>query len=238
MNHTESLQLMAAERYLLDELTADQRDAFEQHAFDCMECSLDLRAGAAFIHEAKVQLPQLTQTAPSAPPSVPARPKLIKKWWTMFWQPAFAAPVFATLLAIIAFQNLSTIPALRSAATEPRVAPWASVHTGTRGGAHTVVQADPSQGAVLLIDAPADSSFTSYDFELYDAANKLSWSHSLPVSADANAAAATLSLYLPPAKWRPGSYTLSFFGRTSSGERKLIDQRILDIRFDGTNPTR
>ena len=69
MDHNEAIQQMVAERYLLGELTAEQRDAFEEHAFDCPECSLDLRAGAAFIDTAKVELPKLA--AASAAPSMP-----------------------------------------------------------------------------------------------------------------------------------------------------------------------
>ena len=49
MDHGEALQMMAAERYLLDELTPEERDAFELHMFGCHECALDLRAGAAFM---------------------------------------------------------------------------------------------------------------------------------------------------------------------------------------------
>ena len=59
MNHSEAVEQMTSERYLLNELTPDARDAFEEHAFDCPECALDLRAGALFVHEAKVQLPEL-----------------------------------------------------------------------------------------------------------------------------------------------------------------------------------
>ena len=53
MEHIEAVQQMAAERYLLDELPPELRDAFEEHLFDCPECAFDLRAGAAFVDEAK-----------------------------------------------------------------------------------------------------------------------------------------------------------------------------------------
>jgi len=71
MDHSEAVEQMAAERYLLDELTPDAREAFEAHLFDCPDCALDLRAGAAFVEEAKVQLPGLTAAAPAPP--VPSR---------------------------------------------------------------------------------------------------------------------------------------------------------------------
>ena len=52
MNHSEALKEMAAERYLLDELSPEARDAFEEHMFDCPDCALDVRSGSAFIGEA------------------------------------------------------------------------------------------------------------------------------------------------------------------------------------------
>ncbi len=66
MEHNEAVQQMAVERYLLDELTPELREAFEEHVFDCQECTLDLRAGVAFVEEAKVQLPGLVLARSSA----------------------------------------------------------------------------------------------------------------------------------------------------------------------------
>jgi anti-sigma factor RsiW len=74
MDHSEAIQQMIAERYLLDELTLDAREAFEEHLFDCPECALDLRAGAAFVEAAKAQLPKLAGAAPV--PSLPRSRKL------------------------------------------------------------------------------------------------------------------------------------------------------------------
>ena len=72
MDHTEAVQLMATERYLLGELSAEQREAFEEHFFECYECALDVRAEAAFIKEAKVQLPLMAVPAAVPAASVPS----------------------------------------------------------------------------------------------------------------------------------------------------------------------
>ena len=37
---------MAAERYILDDLEPAERDAFEEHFFDCTECTADVRDAA------------------------------------------------------------------------------------------------------------------------------------------------------------------------------------------------
>ncbi len=113
MDHNQATQQMAAERYLLNELTPELRDAFEEHAFDCPECTLDLRAGAAFISAAKVELPKLAEASAESPRPDAALPLRKKIDWQSWLRPAFAVPAFAALLAVVSYQNLATIPGLR-----------------------------------------------------------------------------------------------------------------------------
>ena len=35
MNHVEAVKTLAIERYLLEEMTPEERDAFEEHFFSC-----------------------------------------------------------------------------------------------------------------------------------------------------------------------------------------------------------
>jgi len=230
MDHGEALQMMAAERYLLDELTQEERDAFELHMFGCQDCALDLRAGAAFIQEAKSQLTELetqVSASPSARPA-PAKPEPKKKWWSFLWQPAFAMPAFAALLAVIVFQNVSTIPSLRRSATEPRVLYSNPIHIGTRGAAHTVVQADRTDGLSLSLDLPQSPTYSSYVFELYDPNDEQFWTHSVSRGTGDQGIA---SLIIPGSGLRPGSYTLAISGVTPQNERVEIDRRVLEVQF-------
>ena len=232
MDHSEAVREMAVERYLLDELTPHVRDAFEEHMFDCRVCAEDLRAGAAFVDEAKSQLPQLMAARPAAStlPSPDSARKRIK--WFFWLQPSFAAPAFAMLLGVIAYQNLETIPVLRSSATEPRILPWVSIHTGTRSAAHNVIEADSAHGAVLLIDLPQNSSYTSYAFELYDPQGKRFWSASVPHPDENNDQDMPLSLLIPGSGLKQGPYSLIISGVAANNERTKIDQRVLDVHLD------
>jgi hypothetical protein len=227
MDHSEAVQQMTAERYLLGELTPELRDAFEEHAFDCPECSLDLRAGAAFVNEAKNQLPGLI-----APSLAPAKPAAKKRDWFIWLRPAFAAPAFAVLLGVIGVQNLATIPTLRSAASQPRLLPWVSFHAGTRGAAHTPVPADRKQGAVLLMDLPQNSGFTSYIFDLYDPQSKRFWTQTVAAPSENSTEDRTISLLIPGAGLQQGSYTLAISGVSSPSGRTEIDRHVFDIHFD------
>lgn len=237
MKHEDAVQQLAVERYLLDELPPELREEFEDHFFDCAECSLDLRAGAAFIEGAKLQLPNLvSNVASSAPASAPGPEKKGIDWlaWLrpVFMRPAFAAPVFAVLLAVIGYQNFSTIPSLRSAVAQPRLAPWVSFHTGTRGDAHLNVPADPAQGAVLLIQTPGDSGYVSYSFDLYDPQGKRVWTQTAAASTQTAMGGGAFSLMIPGAGLAQASYTLVVSGVTPQGGRTEIDRRILDMHLD------
>ena len=45
MTHQQALDTMAAERYLLDEMTEIEKHAFEEHFFDCADCAHEVRLG-------------------------------------------------------------------------------------------------------------------------------------------------------------------------------------------------
>ena len=227
MNHEQAIQEMATERYLLDELTPELREAFEEHMFECTECALDVRAGNVFMSEAKVQLPQIITQAAQEPAQtsirvVPAREK--KPWWSFLTMPAFAAPVFAALLAVVVFQNVSTIPGLRSALTEPRIIPFSSLHADTRGTETTLVQADPKHGALVLIDVP--QGYSSFEIGLNDPQGKRFWTTTVTPQQ-----AGTLPLVIPGAGLKEGSYTLNLAGISPQGARTELGRRVLDVHF-------
>ncbi len=169
---------MAAERYLLDELTPEEREAFEEHLFDCPDCALDLRAGAAFVDEAKRQLPELRTDQPEAAQPGVAKAEKKRRGWNLWLSPAFAVPAFAALLVVIGYQNLVTYPALRLAESEPRIVQWVPLHGATRGGAHLPVAADPKHGIALGVELPqaGEAGFSpSYSMELVDPHGKVAW---------------------------------------------------------------
>jgi hypothetical protein len=234
MDHSQALQQMATERYLLNELTPDAREAFEAHLFDCPECALDLRAGAAFVVEAKSQLPELTHGLPVPAPSPSRQPKVKREWWLGWLQPAFAAPAFATLLLVIGYQNLVTFPALRASADQPRLLPWTPLHGAMRGDAQLTVTADRRHGVALPIDLPPQPSmgaYASYSFDLYDPQGKLAWTGSAAAPADDAAESQRLSLVIPGAMLNNGAYTIAVSGVAAHGERTDLDKYVFNLQI-------
>jgi hypothetical protein len=235
MDHSEALQQMAAERYLLDELTPDAREAFEEHLFDCPECTLDLRAGAAFVEVAKTQLPGLTGAMPAPVPSRSREHKVKREWWLFWRQPAFAAPAFATLLLVIGYQNLVTYPRLRAAASQPRLIPWAQLHEAMRGGAPVSIAADRDHGVALPVDLPSqlgEGSYASYSIDLYDPRGKLAFSSIVAAPGESDSGPQRLGLVIPGAALHNGVYTLAVSGVGANGERTVIDRYAFEIHLD------
>ena len=227
MDHTEAVGLMATERYFLDELSPEMREAFEEHFFECQECALDVRTTSALVDEAKRQMAASSMPSPAA-----ARGKSpsVRRDWFSWWKPAFALPAFALLLLVVGYQNLATIPSLRSAALQPRLAPWTTLHVGTRDGSALPVMASQKSGAVLLVDIADTSQYSSFAFALQDPHGKQFWTATIPAAAEQDGQQ-TLSLLIPAMGLQPGLYTLTISGNTTEGNRNQLDRRVLDIRI-------
>jgi len=229
MNHSEAVEQMTSERYLLNELTPDARDAFEEHLFDCPECALDLRAGALFVSEAKVQLPELVASKTKSGMAIVSRKR---NFWFSFWRPAFAAPVFAALLIVVGYQNFVTFPALRQSANEPRLAPLAPLHSATRGATLPTFAADRKHGVALPVDLVIDPDVApaaSYSFDLRDPQGKLVWSGSLPAAAQETGSDQSFSLTIPGSMLRNSLYSLMVTSVTAQGGRTPVEQYNFDI---------
>lgn len=230
MTHSEAVKEMAAERYLLDELSSEVRDDFEEHMFDCPQCALDVRAGAAFVNEAKHQLPELT--AGLALPKRALSPAKEPSLWLSWLRPAFALPVFAALFLVVGYQNLVTVPALRKSAEMPSIVPTAPSYGATRGGNHILVTADRAHGVALPIDVPLDpaiGNFSSYSFDLYSPDGKLAWSGSVAGGAQAPGGELQLSVVIKGGMLQNGTYSVAVSGIGKNSERTPLDRFVFDV---------
>jgi hypothetical protein len=223
MDHDEAIQLMLAEKYLLDELSPESRDQFEEHFFGCTECALDLRAGATLIEQMKEVL---SGTPTGSQVRVPV-PVSRKSGWIAWLRPALVLPVLAVLLALIGYQNLVTYPQLKLAANQPQVLPWASVNVSTRGANASVITAHPGEGFLLFVNIPPDSRYSSYIAELHDPAGAMEWSLAFP----AETAVDTWPIRVPAAARREGTYTLVVQGVSAVGEKSEVGRSPFELRF-------
>jgi hypothetical protein len=139
MEHHEAVRTLAAERYLLEEMTDDERDAFEVHYFDCAICADSVRTGAALADGTRRDA--LSSPVPLAA-AVPSRAR------GPFW--SFVPLAAAAALAVVAgYQTFVTVPALRAALDSPRALRPIAVAPASRGeGAD--VPLDATNGPLLF----------------------------------------------------------------------------------------
>ena len=108
MDHEKAIRTNAVERYLLDELTSDERQEFEEHFFSCGECSEDLHAGAVLVDNSRALLrEEFRDPVPASPAATPRR-----RGWSLRWSYAPLAASIA-LAAVVGYQNLKVIPEYR-----------------------------------------------------------------------------------------------------------------------------
>src|SRR5262245_40943991 len=110
MEHSEAIDMKAAERYVLGDLSVSEVEEFERHFFDCPQCSEELRmlsvlqenARAVFVEP--IPGPRAEPVQVPVPAPVPVREST--SWWSglaAIWRqpwaiaPALAAVVLAVL---------------------------------------------------------------------------------------------------------------------------------------------
>jgi len=208
MDHEEALRRAAVEKYLLNEMPQPERDEFEAHFFDCQECALDLRTTAVFLEGAKQELRRSRVARPA-----PAAPK--KSWFEFSWRPAFAAPAFALLLLIIAYQNVVVLPRFSGDTAQlrtPEILTSLSLIGGnSRGGNAPSVKATQGQPLLLSVDIPTADRFSSYTCVLVAPSGAVVWR--LPISSDQ--AKDTVAIRVPAHDLGWGGYRLIVQGHAN-----------------------
>jgi hypothetical protein len=213
MEHKEAVQLQAAEKYVLGELTGAQRDEYEEHYFDCVECALDVKAAAAFVETGRAVLRAERGEAVAAKPVRPSR------GWLFWLRPAMAVPALAALLAVIIYQNAVTIPqAKRDAGLNAGqfLSSTFSLQTAnTRGGEELKIRVRPEESFSLKFDFTPAKVFDSYHCKLEDESGRTLLQTVVPGTSVNQEA----QFVVPGGLVKPGKYRLVFTGAPSaSGE--------------------
>jgi hypothetical protein len=233
MEHQEAIQLKAAERYLLGELSGDLREQFEQHFFECAECAQDVEAGAIFVESARQILGYENAEAP-----VPLRPRPESRgWFGSLLRPAFAGPALAILILFAVYQNAFVLPNMKTQliqANAPHVLPWFSLITeNSRGGAALTVRVPNNAGFGLFVDIPPQKQFAVYNC----AVETESGTPKFSVKVSLEQATSNLQLLIPPSLLKAGKYVLVVRGSGSNqvGEATQMEVARYPFALEFTN---
>lgn len=222
MDHAAAERQMLSERYLLNELTPEVREEFEEHFFSCQQCAQDLEVAAAFVDHSKAVL-----SSPVKPEAVQPVSKVSGKFWASL-RPAFVLPLLG-LLILVSYQSFVVFPRLRHAAqlaTSPHLMPALSlINVGARGENQASLLARKGEPFLLFVDIPGDNRFSTYVASLQDAAGKEVWSLTVPQAATKD----TISIQVP-GRDAPGAYTLVVRGENGT-EATAVGRYPFNLQF-------
>jgi len=195
MDHQQALAAHAVERYLLDEMSVDDRDAFEDHYFSCAECAEDVRVSSLMRDGVKHGLVDTSSPSRSAQVvSISSR----RPWHTSALLPWAVA---ASLAMVAGYQALWLAPqqGLLTQAVTP-----ISLRPASRGA---VVTISPARGGVIAfaLDLPSIDPAVSLTYDLRTVDDK---SVANGVTAAPPAGTPLLLLVPAPKLDSPGSYVL------------------------------
>ena len=225
MDHNEAIQLQAAVKYVLGELSPVQRDDYEEHYFDCAECAVDIKALLTFADTAREVLRQekASQLARDLAP--------VRGGWLGWLQPVVAVPAFAALLLIIAYQNTVTIPHAQqdasSGAAQLFVTSRAPKMAVTRGS-EDIAKYSVRQGENLPLkfDFTPRTMFDAYVCRLQDESGRMV----LQVRVPGSFTNKELNLVVPATSVKSGKYALVFTGDPRSTGQPNKDE-VLRLDF-------
>ena len=217
MDHTLAQKTNSIDKYLLNELSQEERLDFEEHMFDCPECAARVKQDFAMISDLQEVL------AEPVPVQMPTAVKE-KSGWREWFRPMMWAPTFAALAlaCVVGYQNMVSIPGM----LRPQVLETTPIVPTTRGTAVQTAVVKP--GAALFaasFEVAVTSSVPAYVCE-FQAEGK-----GIITTIDCGkhpTGEFTLNLLLPAAKFPVGGYTMIL--RSASGQQAEVSRYSFAIR--------
>jgi hypothetical protein len=148
MTHSDAVRTLAAERYLLDEMSEIERFAFEDHYFDCVECADEVRTGATLRQAVKSGM--LQKDAASRVVPMPIRGNAVLRKW----RPAVLVPWAAAATLALAIGYQSVAPA-RGGRLQVQALTPITVRPDSRGATPSVRIPSDADAVALAIEVDA-----------------------------------------------------------------------------------
>src|SRR5215813_145979 len=224
MEHNEAIENHTAERYLLHELTEQERDAYEEHFFSCSACAEEIKAASEFMENARKVVQ--SELLPAHVYGDAVRRSIWGSWLNfrsmLYPIPAAACVLLVAVSAFGIYQNQVTIPQLRDQASAQLVTPQ-PIMRHSKGEAVTALAVHRGRGFLLRLDIPGESS--SYGVSVLSSSNARKFSVKNISRQDTNQA---LEIFVPADTLDAGRYFLLIEDENSKGE---VDRIPFDIKF-------
>lgn len=176
MNHQQAVDSMAVERYVLNEMTATDRQAFEEHYFNCPECLEAITYASDFLEVGREYVQENAKTRP-APAPVPApNPAWYQRIFSASWWsspvPAFASAAFLALFGFSMYQGIELAQVKKTLNIPSVVATSVFLPLSSRGGSDargtdlSTVSVERNETFQLDVDLPPHDQYSSYEGEI------------------------------------------------------------------------
>ena len=211
MEHVEAIRAKTAEAYLLGELAADERRAFEEHFFDCQECTRDVEAGSQFI-DAYKELPRREGARMGNQMGV-IRPGIAVPRGPGGFRQVYALAASVLLAGVLLFQSMVTIPKLKQSAAPQALESFSLESAGSRGAEPTVIAPAHGKPFVILFDIPPGAEEREYLCHI----RSESGAEAASFRVSATLAQRTIPVFIPATQLKTGKYALVIEGDQPRG---------------------
>lgn len=214
MDHAEATATYATDRYLLDELSAAEADAFEQHFFDCVECADDLRIGMRIMNGGRDLARR--SAAPVEAPVVRIEERRARRAWMPAAVGAMAAALVLLIGAPLLMRERAEAPSIEAGST------YTFALGESRGEADVPTLDGPS--IALAKDIPLDPPYASYVVRFQQAGGKIQLQAPLEPRRDGEPTSIH-ARHLPA-----GRYDLVIIGIGPAGRETVISSNAFIVR--------
>jgi hypothetical protein len=213
MSHEQAVSKQVPERYLLAELSQEEREAFEGHYFDCPACFEQVQLGAEFLrHSRDVLDPEPEKSWLARALGDLRRPA-----------PVFACAALMLAIGMSVYQQ-SAIASLKAPRLESRY-----VLTGQAkgGGSAKLLRVSRKAGLSLKVEFLRKPEFASYQAQIVAASGTVKAILAVPASS----ADDSLTISLPADALDAGAYSVVVYGLSSDGARTEAGGGAFDLQF-------
>jgi methionine-rich copper-binding protein CopC len=213
MSHEQAVSKQTAERYVLAELSQEEREAFEGHYFDCPACFEQVQLGMDFLHHTRDVLD----------------PEPEKTWLARalgdLWRPvpAFVSAALVLAAGIGVYQHVQ-IADLKAPRLESR---YLLVGQAKGGGPAKVLNVSRKVGLTLQVEFLRKPEVVSYQAQLVTASGAVK--ATIPVPATVTDDSLTISL--PADALDAGTYSVVVYGVSADGARTEAGGGAFELRF-------
>jgi hypothetical protein len=226
MNHQQALETMAAERYLLREMTAEERRLFEEHYLECAECLEAVTFGTEFLEAGhEVALEQKHALASTAMPTWRERLLPVLSGW-LRPAPALALALLLCLFGLNLYQltmvrdQKNMIAELKAPRQEFRF-----IVTGeARGGSsdQKVITVPRNTQLSIKVEFAPGEEYLPYRADIL---GNNAVKYSLPLSVGPTDDSVSFSI--PAVALGPGNYDLVIRRQSRNGSSKDLEKRFV-----------